>query len=385
MGYLTLAGTDWQRITTALETGFGVVELSRLVSQQFPGVAREVSWLQGQATVVHEVVQKSNQQGVLDQVLVAIITERPSRPDLRSLGLYYAQRPGWAAPMEAAGLDVGHALERLTITGDPFLDTTLLARWLIGVERQVCQVRCGQGYGTGFLVAPDLVLTCFHVVESHLAQQVPLAEVAVRFDYRRTRPGSEPPDTPAWVGLDAHWTIPHAPYSATADWPVGIQNKLLPEANELDYALLKLQRAVGREPPAGEHQPRGWVDLSADLSIPVAQTPVLIVQHPGRDPRPPADKPQQEPLQIAFATPGFEALNANQTRIAYTPSTRPGSSGSPVFDGSLRPVALHHNLGQIHPEMKQLVKNNRGIPLVTIRAALDEQVRQLLVAPPQSG
>ncbi|MCA9993952.1 MAG: hypothetical protein KDE29_23390, partial [Anaerolineales bacterium] len=60
-------------------------------------------------------------------------------------------------------------------------------------------------------------------------------------------------------------------------------------------------------------------------------------------------------------------------------------SGSPVFDGSLRPVALHHNLGQIHPEMKQLVKNNRGIPLVTIRAALDEQVRQLLVAPPQSG
>lgn len=275
-------------------------------------------------------------------------------------------------------LDVSLALERLTISGEPFLDTTVLARWLIGVERQVCQVRCRSEFGTGFLVAPDLVLTCYHVVEGYLTNKVPLHKVQVRFDYRRTRPGVEPPDTDTWIGLDPDWAIPYRPYSKTADTPNGVQQKLVPANDELDFALLKLARAVGYEPPEGEEQSRGWIDLSSNPSIPAEQTPVLIVQHPGRV----APPPPQDPLQIAFATPGFGELNANQTRIAYTPSTRPGSSGSPVFDRSLSPVALHHNLGQIHPELTGLVKNNRGIPLRTIRAALDDSVRALLVAPP---
>ena len=87
------------------------------------------------------------------------------------------------------------------------------------------------------------------------------------------------------------------------------------------------------------------------------------------------------PLQVTFATPGFEALNNNKTRIAYRPSTKKGSSGSPVFDGTLKAVALHHNRGQINPDAKDLVKNNRGIPLNKIRAALDNEVRELLIAP----
>lgn len=377
MGYLSLSGSDWQRVTRTLESGFSSLELNRLVGQRFPTLDREVRWMLGQADVVYDVAHKANQQGILDQVLAATIEERPFRPDLRSLGIYYSRLPGWSAPLESSGLDLSFALERLTITGDPFLDTTLLARWLIGVERQVCQVRCGQEYGTGFLVAPDLVLTCFHVVESHLAGRVSLKNLQVRFDYRRTKPHVEPDDSGAWIGMDPAWTIPHLPYSP-ADTPPGIASKLLPAANELDFALLKLQRAVGSEIPAGESRVRGWVDLSVDPPIPPEHTPVLIVQHPGRE-HPP---PPQMPLQIAFATPGFEELNANRTRIAYTPSTRPGSSGSPVFDGTLTAVALHHNLGQINRQEPALVKNNRGIPLATIRPALDERVRDLLIAPP---
>ena len=377
MGFLKLEGQDWKWITHTLESSFGVRQLKRLINQQFPEIHREVNWMQAPANVVDEVVREANRQGVLDRVIAAIISERQYRPDLRSLGLYYSQSTGWNVPFESNGLDVGGALERLTITGDPFLDTTTLAEWLIRVERQVCQVRCGFEYGTGFLVAPDLVMTCYHVVQGYLTKKVPLENVQVRFDYKRTKPNTEPPDMPTWIGIDSNWTIPHKPYSKEADTKAGIKNKVLPKDDELDFALLKLRREVGYEIPEGENQSRGWIDLSNDPPIPAEEAPVLIVQHPGRDHTP----PPQMPLQITFATPGFEELNANRTRIAYTPSTRKGSSGSPVFDGTLAAVALHHNLGQIHPEEDDLVKNNRGIPLTTIKATFNNEVRQMLGLP----
>ena len=75
--------------------------------------------------------------------------------------------------MLSHGLDVGGALEALTTSGQPFFDTSKLAWWLIRVERQVCLVRCGDERGTGFLVGPNLVLTCHHVIKSHLNGSVP--------------------------------------------------------------------------------------------------------------------------------------------------------------------------------------------------------------------
>ncbi|MFN2125742.1 MAG: trypsin-like serine peptidase [Candidatus Promineifilaceae bacterium] len=205
-----------------------------------------------------------------------------------------------------------------------------------------------------------------------------MQEVQVRFDYRRTKPNSEPADNRAWIAMHSDGILDYKPYSKKADSPDGIKKKKLPAGHELDFAVLRLSRDVGDEIPEGEIEPRGWIDLSADPPIPDEQTPVLIVQHPGRE-KPP---PPQMPLQITFATPGFEELNANRTRIAYTPSTKSGSSGSPVFDGNLTAVALHHRFGRPHPGHANLVENNRGIPLATIRAALDDDVREMLIEPP---
>jgi hypothetical protein len=106
---------------------------------------------------------------------------------------------------------------------------------------------------------------------------------------------------------------------------------------------------------------------------------VLVVQHPGTG----HDNPPQHPLKVTIA-PGFEGPNGNGTRLIYTPSTLEGSSGSPVFGPDFRAVALHHNRGEQADEAG-LVKNNRGIPLALIRAALPADVRALLVAPPDEG
>lgn len=280
-----------------------------------------------------------------------------------------------AAAMKVHGMDAG-GLEQLTSTGNPFVDTAPLARWLVQVERQVCQVRCGDEYGTGFLVAPDLVMTCYHVVWRHLDGEVPAHGVKVRFDYRADTSGKEPSDDEgSWLDINAGSQIHYSRHSQADVDLLGD-----PTPHELDYAVLRLQYRVGNEPPPGETAPRGWVDLSSDLLLPKPDSPILIVQHPGREVTP----PPQMPLQITFATPGFESPNANGTRVKYKPSTRPGSSGSPVYDRKLRAVALHHNRGQINPDAVGLTLNNRGIPLARIRADLPEEVREELVPPPKA-
>jgi Trypsin-like peptidase domain/Effector-associated domain 1 len=374
MGYVELGPEDWKRIRSALETSFAEVDdLKVLVGQRFRDLSGVVSWSKAGAYVIHDLIKHANAHGQLDALLAAASNERPFRPDLRAVALYYSQKPGRLTPVHAHDLDVRSTLQHLTSAGDPFLDTTRLAVWLTRAERQVGLVRCAGSHGTGFLVGPDLVLTCYHVVEHHLLGAVPLSGVQVRFDYRRSADGTTPSYDSGWLDLDPVWRIPSAGYSQ-ADLTLSAD----PAPEDLDFALLKLAQPAGYATPAGEDRPRGWVDLSADPVLPAPESPTLIVQHPGN----PGAHPPQMPLQIAFATPGFEGENGNGTRLIYTPSTRGGSSGSPVFDGRLRAFGLHHNRGQMAPGAKDLARNNRGVPLGRIRGALTEEVRARLVAPP---
>ena len=272
------------------------------------------------------------------------------------------------------GLDLKAELEALTSAGNPFMDTTRLARWIIGAERHVCRVRCGDAMGTGFLIGPDLVLTCYHVVQGHISGVVSASNVAVLFDYRRDAAGNDPVEDPeAWIGIDATWEIPWSTYTSYDITVAGDE----PTVEELDYAILKLKRSPGNDPPPGEPERRGWVDLSANRPLPAGGDPVLIVQHPGiANSSPPA----QYPLQIAFATPGFDSAIASGTRVRYRPSTLPGSSGSPVYDRTFAAFALHHNRGQINSAAASLHQNNQGIPVSSVRAHLKSHRQELFAS-----
>ena len=373
MGQLNLRGSEIRQICQTLESSFAVPALDALVQVTSPPMHGGVAWGNAKSQVVFELVRTAEQHGTLDLILAAAAADRPYRSDLRSLTFYFSRRPGWSAPVAANELDLRGTLEELTVSADPFFDTSRLAHWVVRVERQVCLVRSGAKKGTGFLVGPDLVLTCYHVVDNHLRGEALAAAVQVKFDYRRTLTGFAPPyEGGNWITIDPQWPIPRAPYSQ-ADITLAGE----PADDELDFALLKLAQPVGQMNPPGDPVPRGWIDLSRDPNVPPAQEPILIVQHPED-----ANQPQQQmPLQIAFATPGFVGLNGNGMRLVYLPSTRRGSSGSPVFDRSLQAVALHHNRGQINPNAVGLVSNNRGVPLGKIRAALSAEVRSLLVPP----
>jgi hypothetical protein len=373
MGHLELTPPERRSIREILDSAFSISSLNRFVRENLPPVIqREITWHGGLSDVTDDTIECSNQHGSLDELLSRLAADRPARPELRALTLILSQKPGWSAPVQSNDLDVAAALEKLTTPGDPFYDTSRLAHWMIEVERQVGLVRCGAEHGTGFLVGPDLVLTCYHVVEDLITKRVLPSDAAVKFDYRKTSRGEAPPNYSAnWISLAEGWEIPHSRYSS-ADF----DEPGLPKPNELDFALLKLSRSAGTQPPDNEELIRGWIDLSTDPPTPTGLDSLMIVQHPQNEHRP----PPQLPLKIAIATPGFEQANDNGTRWIYLNSTLRGSSGSPVFDRTYRAVALHQKSGK--PNGPDLAENNRGIPLAKIRSALPADVRQLLVRPP---
>ena len=105
------------------------------------------------------------------------------------------------------------SLEGLT-SFDPFLDLAELESWCGKVKKRVCQIRCaGKEQGTGFLIAPDLVLTCFHVIASHIDQDK-RSEIELRFDYHSIVDGSSSVENLPWLKVDSDWEIPHAKYSS---------------------------------------------------------------------------------------------------------------------------------------------------------------------------
>lgn len=185
----------------------------------------------------------------------------------------------------------------------------------------VCVVRLNNApVGTAFLVGPDLVLTCRHVVAPVLDGQRPLTELRFVFDHAR--------------GTDG------LPMSAD-DFGAAICHAQSPE-DDLDFALLRLDRTPGR----------GWVEISPTPWLFPTNPGLSILQHPNG-----------ERQQLAFDPDATGKLSPDGKRVLHKIETDAGSSGSPVFGGrSWTPVALHQGWTGDW---------NKGIPLALIAAIPD--------------
>ncbi len=219
------------------------------------------------------------------------------------------------------------------------------------LEGRVCQVmfKSIPEVGTGWLVGPDLLLTNFHVVESilplghgpadwpanRLKNRLRASDIVCQFDYKRVG-GIVIQGTSC--GL--HPEQPVVAWSRFSNADQGEDQNKLPADNELDFAILRLDRRLG-ELPIGNGESdapaRGWISLRSAVNAPdiVGKTdhekPLLyLLQHPN-------GLPLKSECGIAFA------MNGNGTRVRHQASTDRGSSGSPCFKyADLEPVALHH-------------------------------------------
>lgn len=178
----------------------------------------------------------------------------------------------------------------------------------VKVPKIVGGKRDGTPTGTGWLVAPGLLLTCWHVIEarsdkknlldppiSEADLQKQIAQTQVIFDYKLPSQGTE--------------------YRVEA-----------PEHRDttLDYALLRLKERS--DLPL--HQ-RGFLEIDLDPQL-TQQSQLLVIQHPKEQP--------QKRAQGEYKKP-----SPTPNRILYDTPTEKGTSGAPVLNmTNLQVVALHN-------------------------------------------
>ena len=197
-------------------------------------------------------------------------------------------------------------LERI-LQGNDLTDISYLAQGML-CARAVCRIeirneRGKLGYGTGFLVAPGVLMTNHHVLPTpHLVRHS-----RAQLRYERDLYGVEVP-------------------------PVEFALRVIPEPilfRELDVALV----AVEPRSTDGELLDQyGWLKLSAEAGKAFIGEYLTIIQHPGG-----------ERKQICVRENKLLKYAENGPHLWYQTDTVAGSSGAPVFNNSWNLVALHHS------------------------------------------
>lgn len=157
--------------------------------------------------------------------------------------------------------------------------------------------------GTGWLVTPNLALTCWHVIEARGSNSSPIRAFDLQkqvtnstFTFDFTQPGE---------GIE-----------------YGVE-RLEHEDVNLDYALLRLCDRP-------DYPLKKWGFLTLDADVPLTlQTQFYVIQHS-------KGLPQQH-------SDGFFVKPASDTKILHDAPTERGTSGAPVLNfTNFRVVALHN-------------------------------------------
>jgi hypothetical protein len=275
----------------------------------------------------------------------------------------------------------------------PFFNAEEFSTWLKAKMPCVCAIWIegvpDSGFhGTGFLVAPDLVLTARHVV-AKLLDFIPTGRVIndfvevtdqqkvdsapklhCVFDYRtlisyfnRVAP---PPECTV-VGVDVNWLV----WSSITDRRDGVTHDFSQQPNILDYldcAIIRLDTPIGNKAdPRRGGMRRGWMQLNG--TVPALRTDeiITILQHP-------------QGLPQNFAMNEYRAQEPCGTRIWYHTNTDNGSSGSPCFGRNLELVAFHNAGRPIdHNNATNATKEcNQGVRIDHVISGLPPNVKSAL-------
>jgi hypothetical protein len=321
---MEIDGPFRREIRLALLDAFPTLDQLRLfVDDSMSERLQNVSLANDLPSVVFDLIVWAQARGRLTELVQAAAGERPKNPTTQAV----------AARFQFA-TRAGGEIERVVLENVGFQN---IAQWLdklARVRRAVCRVepqsptdeRGRKGYGTGFLVGPDVVMTNCHVKDVFSKP----AQVVFRFDYETDANGIEVSKGREYrLAVDGGWDLKSSPLG------------------RLDFALVRLSSPAATEQVGG--QARGLLPIDPP---PVARNdPMLILQHP-----------DSEPMKLTFGSVLDPAVSP--TELAYSANTKPGSSGSPCLTVSLEAVALHH-WGERG--------DNRGVRMQTIRDYLRDE------------
>lgn len=208
--------------------------------------------------------------------------------------------------ISAAGFDWqgGHTVDPRTgtlveaVIGDENFKAIWWLELALEAARHVMRIKLSAGSASGFLVAPDIVMTNNHVFED----ETDAANAQLQFNYRLTADGNA---------------------AQQDDWQCD-PGDLFKTSPDLDYSICRVKPRNGSR--AGDAW--GHFDLRHGAAVNPNQR-VNIIQHPrGRF------------QEIAFRD--NQIKHVSSTIVQYVTDTDYGTSGSPVLDDWFNVIALHN-------------------------------------------
>ncbi|WP_242929096.1 trypsin-like serine peptidase [Pontibacter vulgaris] len=323
-----------EQIESALKSAFDLNHFKRMLMLKLGlRLEDEVGLQVGFTIIVNELVDQALKGGWLDKLLIGAGGYRNGNLRLQNLlqqlGLTTQQviPPDYQETLPIDVITSSRTLEKILEQRTSFQGFTDFTQRLRSIGCQICRIEIPEGnaVGTGWLVAPNLILTAYHVIMDVHKQLNGFApgDIACRFDYSVDVSLSQQVRSRVTT-VASSWLIDYSPY-ALAD--IG-QSNVEPTNTELDYALVQLNEDVG-EDVLPEGKKRGWIQIQNNPTVMQSNDVVLIPQHP-----------QGRPLELAFGT--VLNYNTNANRLRHSVNTENGSSGSPCFDVNLSPFGIHH-------------------------------------------
>lgn len=203
------------------------------------------------------------------------------------------------------------------IIGENTLRHIYLLNLALEASKAVVHLQLPKGAGTGFMVAPDLLMTNNHVIASREEAEQTLCT----FNYQLDINGKE-------CSVQTSEVLPESAFYTNP---------------ELDYTIVSLKNL----PPFGSPLILKSKQMRRDDRV-------AIIQHPGGH----LKKISMQNNFVAYA-------DANV--VQYTTSTLPGSSGSPVFDDDFQVIAIHHSGGDLtEPSTGRRYLRNAGTSAIAV-------------------
>ncbi|HRB80670.1 MAG TPA: trypsin-like peptidase domain-containing protein [Nitrospira sp.] len=309
-----LTGSEIEAIVEAIVDGYNRAGLEQALLFDWGEILENrVNVYTGLFNIATELIRWTELKGrTLD--LVRLLYERNSgNPRLRQVAERYR--------LAASNAPRPTSLESLISTRSRFLDYDRFTSRFATFGRRVCKITTQHRTGTGTLIGPDLVLTNFHVIEE--VYYAPSLATAVRCHFSGIGGADDENDLQCGLAPIPNWIVQHSLCSSSDITGTGTAGM-----DELDYALLRLEKNIGEETSHEGHR-RGWFKLGESDPIMGRGDFIVIPQHPNGS-----------SLQIAWG----QLLEPNSTgsRFRHDATTDGGSSGALCFNTELEPFGLHH-------------------------------------------
>lgn len=355
---VTLSGQESKQFRIALCSAFPTRnKLKMMLREELDLRLDEISDQGNLTDDTAAVIAHAEETGITRSLIEAASRANQGNPSLKAFIARYKVAPQRAVEQRGANL------EKIVRPNLSYKSPRLWRDRLEQLERTVCRIeRGGEAVGTGFLVAPDILLTNYHVMMAAIPSGS-ASTYRARFDYQLGLDGV--PDDGCVVAFHEKWNLGSSPFHPADTKPLPKNTE--PDTDHLDYAFIRLASAIGDEviDEVGETKiARGFVPLAGKAGKLDVGSPLFILQHPAGS-----------PLRLALDTDAILTINAPRTRVRYKTNTEPGSSGSPCFDADWNLVALHHS-GD--PRETMTPAYNEGIPIDTLRAALPAELAKML-------